>query len=224
MSKISGLNNMSLDTLRHARGYGWIYLNDEQLYQFIQELFPGFSIERLDELHRELEAGLKTFNSDQTLVYYALRDASEYEVYAEGTDVTISTRDELDLPYPYIEIPGGYSLILDNIDDVLSLLELDNILQFRPTNRNSFTEMKHSTSVKRDLPFNQELYKSKYSKIISLNKIYEHATNIRKHKNVGIGHVTYNMYDNIIKVDNQSPRKSTRKEYSDICLSMSQLL
>lgn len=222
MSRLN-LSQMSDDTLRHARGYGWVYLTNQQLYQFIQEMFPTFSIERLDQLHRELDSGIKSLNSDQRLVYNALHDASEYEIYAEGSDVTITSPDDLDLPYPYLElVRGTYSLILDDVDLVITLLEIADILKFNVTNRNSFSVMKQEGT--RNLPFNEELYMSKYSKTISLNHVYEYATSIIEHPSRGISHVTYNRQDNTIKIDNLPSTRSDRKEYENVCLSMSQVL
>lgn len=216
-------SQMSNDTLRHARGYGWIYLTDQQLYDYIQEMFPTFSIERMNDLHNTLVNNMATLTSDQRLVFNALDDASEYEIYAEGSDVTIVSPDELDLPYPYLEIiPGTYSLELDNINDVIALLEISNVLKFKVTNRNSFSSMLKEG--KERLPFNESLYKSKFSKKISLNHVYEYATRIKKHQAKDIKHVKFNRHDGTIKVDNKPPIRGDRKDYENICLSMSQLL
>lgn len=223
---MSKFNKMSTDTLRHTREYGWIYLKDEELYQFIQELCPTFSIERLDELHTKLHEGLARLDSDQTLVFNALADSTQYEIYAEGTDVTIASPDELDLPYPYQQlIPGVYSLVLDNVNDVIALLEIDNILKFKPTNRNTFAHM--SEEGIKGLEFNQELYKKKFSKL-SLNKVYEYAMKINKHKgsNKDINTIRYDMTDDkiILISHTTTSRKGTRKDYEDLCLSISQLV
>lgn len=223
---MSNFSNMSLDTLRHARQYGWIYLKDEELYQFIQELFPRFSIERLDELHTKLENGLEALSSDARTLFNELEDASQFEIYKDEIDVsvTIICPDDIDPPYPYLSMKGGvyeYLNIVD-IDDMIALLEIDNILKFRPTNRNTFTYMEEE-GVKY-LPFNKELYMSKYSKIISLDKIYNYAMEIKRHKNTGIKRVEYVMDGNSIYVDGKRMIVSSRKEYEDVCMSMSQIL
>lgn len=198
-------------------------MSSVKLYSLIQGMFPSFSIERIDILSKKLTNGLNNLNSDQRLVYEALNDASEYEIYAEGTDVTIASPDELDLPYPYIEIrPGIYSIVLDDPNTIIALLEISNLLKFRTTNRNTFTIMNEEGE--KYLPFNEELY-NKYSKKISLEHVYSYASKIRKNRsNRHPNTITYINDSKVILEDSLPARLGDRREYENICLSMSQLL
>lgn len=195
-------------------------MSSAKLYSLIQGIFPTFSIERMDMLCKKLNNGLSNLNSDQRLVYEALNDASEYEIYAEGTDVTIESPDELDLPYPYIEIrPGIYSIVVDDPNTIIALLELSSILKFKVTNRNTFTVMYKEGE--EHLPFNEELY-NKYAKKMSLERIYSYATKLGKGKCPNT--ITYINDSKVILEDDLPARLGDRKEYEKICLSMSQIL
>lgn len=216
-------NELPDEILRHTRGYGLIPLTNEQKYILIQELFPTFSIERLDELTKKLNSTLQTLNSDQTLVYNALDDATQYEIYGEGGDITIMTNDALDLPYPSTEIKKGVYGHLDvtNIDTILYLLELSSTLKFEPPNRNTFVAMAEEGI--KFLPFNEAKYKESYSSV-SLNSILEYAKKLKEAGRNNYNIVRYDMNENKIYVDNKEPFIGTRDDYVRLCMSISELL